>query len=520
MTDIDDVDVEDNVIIDDDEIEVVNDTLKGTTFGDPDGSPRFVETLGCYVPTYIDPRFDLLPDDHRARNAIKRLDYHVPFQMRGDYKIEDWPIEYRAKADLSQVRTNDDGWVLCSAVKKQKSRFGKGDAGDPCSNKAVNRCRFCRQHGGGLHPADKKLSVKTIAPMPQDRIDRLDRVSKFMQGLLDVGDLADDEISGGYVRDSSGRPVQAKALGRKFEEIITKELQTRLNNYLKGKAPRMLEVVTDIAENDLNEPADRLKAAIWAFERVGGKTPDVVLSGGLSEKPYSGILDTIESGKREDYREGRKQIESSRVESGVDSGILGIDIEDEKEYLEVEEVDESEVELISPFAARSNHSTEEQSSVLVAGSGNNGSERSDIRPDNSGTSNGSRVIDYGTGITSDSSSTTDSDSAGTVEYVEASISEQQKRRQEAERIRKARAKAKQRRFAARAVGATNLNDVPLLIEWRIITDVKSADFGRFKMKLIHPDQVTEAVLARVAASNDPTRQQQALADAAARVGVA
>ena len=484
-------------------IERLDDTVKGVTMGDPDGPFRFIETLGVEVPTYIEPRKDLMAASVRDREgAFQYLDYHVPFQLRADFKPEQWPLEYYQKVRGS-TRVNTEGFALCAGLTKS--------TGQLCQCKAVNRTPFCRSHGGALHPADKKLSIKVSNSMeiPEERVARLDRVAQFMQGFISVEDLDDDEVTGNFVRSSAGNPIKGKALGIKFEQSISKELHRRLNDYLKSKAPRMLEVMYQIADSDIVEPADRIKAAQWIAERVIGKTPDVLVNV-QSEKPYEGIMDSIQSGSREDYR---KTIASGRsLENG---GRIGNDysqamVVDEVSYsgMDVEEDDSEEF-----GDAESGYSTQ-------------GDER---ERDFSGEEQGQGKVNdvsahlesvSGSGFSSSGDDDGDGDSVkiGDSGLEVLSRSEElQAKRIDANAARDRLKKAKARRYAARAVGAFSVNDMPLMIEWKIIDNINNENFGCFHMKMILPENLTEAVVDRVQRSNDPETQAARLEAAAAKL---
>lgn len=305
---------------------VIDDTIKGTTLGDPDGPLRFIPEFDAKVPTYLDRRLDLVLD-MAVEKRSQRLDYHVPYKLRGDFKYFDWPKRYRQELEElypddygdgdgidsldGADRINDAGYVMCAGiVKNSKAKYGSV-VGGKCRRKAVNRNRFCGAHGGALHLADKKISNRTLAPIDTKRVEKLDRVQKFMQGLLGVEELDDDEVQGNFVRNSKGVPILARHLHRKFEMEIAKELHVRLNRYLRTKTGGMLEVMVGIAENDLYEAADRIKAAQWVAERTMGKTPDVIIHG-QTNTPYENILESMGSGSREDHRREISSVSSSR----------------------------------------------------------------------------------------------------------------------------------------------------------------------------------------------------------------
>lgn len=468
---------------------IVDDTLRGLTLGDPDGPLRFIETLEREVPTYRDPREELIPE--HARGKFKRLDYHVPFVLRGPFKLEDWPLQYVAK--IAEPRTDIEGYVLCGGLNRD---------GGLCGRQAVNRCHFCPNHGGALHPADKKMSKDVLAPMPQDRIERMDRVVQFMQGFLQPHDLEDDEVQKGFIRNDQGQPVPAKKLGFKFEAQVAKELHSRLNRFLQSQTSDMLHVMVDIAKNDLYEAADRIKAAIWVSERTMGKTPDVVLQG-TTTAPYASILESVESGSREDYR---KSIQSTRPEVfGEKFGRSG----DSEVVVEAEVLGESSgIEEVED--GRSSDELEDQGQHQVRVPRYSEERTSDDpRPafsDRWGTDGSG---EFAVSAKEDGSYT----DSGSDHSVKARAEEIAQKRTTRLDQQKAIRKAKQRRFAARAVGSTSLDKHPWLFDFR-----KLRGTTKKQLKLIPPDQQTEAVVKRILEHRPPSdddvrARQMAQADA-------
>lgn len=417
---------------------VMDDTLRGLTLGDPDGPLRYVETLDREVPTYIDPRDDLKPPGEKT-GTYKRLDYHVPFTLRGEFKPSDWPQAYALKA--GRVPTDVEGYVLCSAHAAH---------GGLCANKAVNRTHFCRNHGGALHRCDKKMSNQTIAPMSAERIDKLNRIQKFMQGLLLPEELEDDEVQGGFVRNEDGQPIKSRLLGVKFEQQIAKELHNRLNRFLQSKASSMLSVMVDVAENDLYEAADRIKAAIWVSERVMGKTPEVIVHG-TTQAPYASILESIESGSREDYR---KHVASERGQVNI--------VDELSEALDVDEV--SEVGDCRSYRVDYVTDGKSESDPRIQDRRERDSEQSHLDSE----------------IVEDSG-----DDNSVQERAEQIVQSRVDRIAAAKRMRK----AKQRRYAARATGASSLSRIPWLLN---ITPIRGTT--KYKLGFILPDKITPAVM--------------------------
>ena len=428
---------------------VASDLDKGTTAGDADGPPRWVDELGREVPTFIDPRLDLVAQYHGREKAFQRLSHHVPFKMRGTFMPEDWPTKYRESLEGDRgegYRVDDAGFVLCNGVNRGEARR---NGGKRCKSRAVNRSMFCGAHGGTLHPADRKISAMSVAPLPPDRIDNLDRVQKFMQGFIPTEELADDEVQGGFVRNSQGVPIVGWRLGAKFQAQLTKELHRRLNEFLKTKTPDMLKVMVDIAENDLFEAADRIKAAQWVAERTMGKTPDVLVTA-TTDAPYQSILAGIEAGSRESYRQ-------ATYNGGDDGG--------ERSGRELEILD---VEVSDDVTESGSDDGEEESDELQF------SDRSSSEPGGSVLGRADRIDD-----------------------------ERTRRLERAKAIRKAKA----RRIAARAVGAASLSDQPWLVEF-VYTQAGGRSRPTWKMKLWPPDQQTPTIVDRIMKSYDELRRER------------
>jgi hypothetical protein len=377
------------------------------------------------------------------------------------------------------------------------------------SDGKFSKCKVCVNEDRKRQYQEKKRGITDV------EVSKLDRVTKFIKGFLDPKDLTDDELMGRYIlneqkfgdsdkvlpaghgffkvpfaviENSSGSRASGGTAGR-FQAKLNKELSLRLNEYIKSKSMRAIQVVFEIADSELVEPGDRFKAATWLAERVIGKTPEVLLTGDAS-KVYETIFDTsVESGSREDYR---KSIESSRGESLDDSGSNQrgrnnsaseiLDAETEEDYIYGQEDDL------------------EASPGIVGYGSSDGSETSGL-----GNSGQSGVRGFSESVPGAGESTNsfeardgrDSDTGLTVHGEKRT-----EYRDEKERLRKARQKAKQRRFAARAVGATSLDRLPYFLEFKIIKTGSLA--GKLMCRLIHPDDLTEARLARVEATNADT----------------
>ncbi|AAN02056.1 terminase small subunit [Mycobacterium phage Barnyard] len=406
--------------------------------GKPDGPHLFVPELDLEVPTFDDPREDLIPPKARA---FKRLRHHVPFNMRGPYKPQWLPPKFFAMYG-HQYLTDSTGYVMCFGTKKDGSK---------CGHQAVNRTPYCANHGGALHPADKRLSSKNVSidKIEPERIENLDRVQKFMAGFITVKDLEDDEILGAFVRNDDGRPISNTKLGERFQQDMVKELMSRMQKFMQMKLPNMLKVLADLAESDFVEPADRYKAATWLAERVLGKVPDVVFHGS-TDQPYERML-ALASGSRTDYRNAN-HVKSQRIPEDF-GDVLDATVVD----------DESDLEPHGDFGPD------------AMGDGSDGDEYAPA-------------------------SETDSDGASEDTGVVVDAADAPTAAQLAKEARERIKKARTRRFAARAQGVVTKGEPAWLIEYKPIVSKKdglSAKPKGFRAKLWLPEAQTQAVVDRI-----------------------
>lgn len=443
------------------------------TMGDPDGPPQFIVSLDQEVGTFTDPRQDLKTI---SRKTVPTLMYHVPYSKRGIYKPEWLPEEYRV-AIKGSIRTDLDGFVICAGVSRFDPTASRSDpakymgAPRPCAARAVNRCGFCRHHGGALHPLDKKMSAQSSVPLPADRVAQLDRVQKFMQGLVKFEELDDDEVIGAFIRNDQGTPIASVKLGDKIHQGLTKELFKRMNRFMQMKLPNMLKVISDIAESDTVEPADRHKAAVWMAERVLGKNPEVVLLG-KAEAPYETILSQVQSGSREEYRRATGQLEieaGSSNGAGIIEGEIVSDDDDEDDYGYGGE------DSVDP-------------TNLAGTNGHSGSNGNSYDSDPSGLQgNGTDAVPLHGDAHQSAGVFGDTDGLGS-----SSLGNASQRVEDAKSAKERIKKARSRRFAARAVNPglrTSVDQLPWII---LFTPLK--DGSGWRGKLYSPDKQTERII--------------------------
>lgn len=427
------------------------------TNSDPDGPFEFVEMIGFEVPTYIDPRYDLIPDTKNGL-TVHRLNHHVPIAMRGPFRVGDLPDE-----SMWQWETDKSNFCICT---------GKRKDGKPCRQKAINRSLFCGLHGGALHPGDRVIDFRRDIVPDLHKVTQLSRVQKVEMGLIPVQDLSDEEISGLFVIDDDGRKVQTRRLSEKIHSEFAKEMMVRMQDFMKMKAPVMLDVIAEIAENDLNEPADRFKAAQWMAERTLGKTPDVVIHG-KTDKPYEQIFTVLETTSRDAYIASQRG-EQDALESG--------------NIVEAEVVGDRNHGSVPDSTERSSGGSDSDTGFDFSGTGLDQTASDDRYPvrDEADVEIRRRIGKL-TRKEPESS-------------VEDRLVSTESRKERLKEQRKKLNAAKNRRYAKRAMGLTSDEDHPWLADYKPIKNSKG-QVTKYHMRLVLPDDQTEDLVDRITAQD-------------------
>lgn len=236
----------------------------------PDGPKIFVKELGQEVGTFLTP-----PGGSRPA-----LNYHVPLNMRGPYRLDQLPY----KIDL---RTDAFGYVLCG---------GFTNAGEKCSKRAENRCPRCNIHGGRIHPLDKLVTDDQEASSNREG-EALSRYNQFKAGQITVDDLDDEELASCGFRARNGRIYKPRNVPREMVTAFTKAIYERAQQELKGHTVAAAQTVAEIMLNKTIEPDIRLKAANTLLDRGLGKAPQQInLTADITG--FEEVFDAIIAGPR------------------------------------------------------------------------------------------------------------------------------------------------------------------------------------------------------------------------------
>ena len=440
-------------------------------------------------------------------------------------------------AGAEDLETDDyEGLKKCKQCGEEKPLSDFYDHWSTVDKKNTH-CKKCMN-------ANRKAQYAQRNKLTDVEVSQLDRVQKFVKGFLDTKELTDEELNGRYIQNDNGQRVPFAHLenrpGNRVVAKLNKELSTRLNEYIKSKSLRSVQVIFEIADSELVEPADRLKAATWLAERVIGKTPEVLLTADAS-KAYEDIFETkVFTGSREDYRlaiesgrdeaiqevrdvNQRKEIEGLDSESEFQSRLQGNDSlqggrqNDKNEIIDAEVDDglhsENYEDVQDKYTGHKNgngvvlsegenHGQTSTHGDFGSGGNNlsdslssfNGRIQENIRPEEIQFRDGyvqSEINDSGSSVTSAEN--------GQDSGFAHNGQRRTEHRDEKERLRKARAKAKQRRFAARAIGATSLERLPYLPEYSLIKTGAMA--GKLKCRLVCPSDMTEGRFAKLQSIN-------------------
>lgn len=270
------------------------------TVGKPDGPMKFIPEFGFEVGTFTQTRADLYKHNDTGKTSLM---HHVPHMKRGYYKPEQ-TADY--DEDEYEYITDDNGYAICTAKKLD---------GTPCSKRAMHMSWLCGTHGGKLHPLDKVVNDDRNAMRTKeggygviaspDVIERMTRFQKLCQGIISVEDLDDEELARGQCRGKDGRfsANPPRMIPKAVHDRMVSELFNRADEKLKQNLLDVVDTMTSIAKGTAYEPADRIKAATWVFERVRGKNPDVVVH--QQDKPWELALSAISTTTRAESRIAR-----------------------------------------------------------------------------------------------------------------------------------------------------------------------------------------------------------------------
>lgn len=299
----------------------------------------------------------------------------------------------------------------------------------------------------------------------------LPRSVRFANGNIQPSELTDEEILGGFIYEEDGSKTDSAWFEDRVMGRFNKELSRRLNRYIKQKSARAIEIIFEIADSDLVEPADRLKAATWLAERIVGKTPEV-LQLGVEQKPYESVFENLVGGSREEHR-------AKQLTQAIDAEVVSVD----GEVIDVMDQDPSEAyqtdsDLGQQVSQRSRQDLADESQF--------GSDQT------SGSTNDDQ--NTGNGIHGGQRQNSSMDSNKSTEQIADEIVS---KKEEAQALKKRIADAKRLRFAARVGGATSLARAPWLIDWRV-------DEEGLRACLVAPEAQTPAKLAVVTANDEAT----------------
>lgn len=437
-------------------VKFVREVPRGGQFymGEPDGPMRFVKSLGMEVPTFISPRDDLRTQ-YRNAKAHKNVDYHIPISKRGVYRPESL-ADYDPDFDYS---VTDTGMVRCGGIMQR---------GKICQKSARNHTGFCSNHGGALHPADK-LFISERGIMPSD-VTKMSRMQMVEMGIIKVSELTDEEIAKGAIRNDDGTfTPNSQLVSAKINAQMRTEFFERADRFIRENVMDMLGEMRRIALSPVEEAKDKIIAIQWLTERALGKTPDVLITN-QTDKPFDQLLGDISGGSREEYRNSQRELAGGLIDGEFESKIIVDDEDEDDSEIDDENVADAEVADV-PNGVQIQ--VIEGDVVEV--------DSSDIPESEGAQEIGSRILP----MESPGDSVAESDSVEGRTAAQLGVTNPAEiaamRKAQKEAIKRRRNK----RYAARAIGATTLDDLPYHL---VFKECETQRDGKFiRMKLVAPE---------------------------------
>lgn len=159
----------------------------------------------------------------------------------------------------------------------------------------TGRKRASRHGFGDLDPVNSKLR-------------------QLLDGTLSVQALDNEELTYGIPRCDDGKfsakaAWQAAQMPRKLKHEMYRELYKRADDLLHSGLLGSLQSIIELATEPATEDNVRFQAAKYIFERLRGKTPDVMVH--TQEAPWEVVLAGVQRGPRPARAE---RIEDGNVE--------------------------------------------------------------------------------------------------------------------------------------------------------------------------------------------------------------
>lgn len=258
------------------------------TFDTPDSKIR----TALFVPLKIRTRKDC---------ELKRLGYHVPKEFRGP-TVNSPAISKAFKTLGTTVQRGEKG-LRCA----WEGRNGR------CTGVAVNASCYCEKHGGDIHILDMErdnpefleAALKYGLPIAAKYATKFTRAEMFKRGILGAADLDDEELAKGQIRTETGF-TKSDMVPREVHDRFVAEIFNRADTALRSSLVDVAKSMVTIATSPEYEAKDRINAGKFIFERVRGKTPDVILNvGPESAEPWEEMFDGVIGGSRAESREAR-----------------------------------------------------------------------------------------------------------------------------------------------------------------------------------------------------------------------
>lgn len=151
-------------------------------------------------------------------------------------------------------------------------------------------------------PTGRHVRRRKLGDDPWGELDPANsKLQELLSGKLDMQSLDNDELSFGIPRCDDGKfsvkaAWQAANLPKVAKNKLQREIYKRANQKLHAGLLGAVDTIVELATQPYAEDKIRFEAAKYLFERLQGKTPDVVLH--EQAAPWEMVFSNIERGPR------------------------------------------------------------------------------------------------------------------------------------------------------------------------------------------------------------------------------
>lgn len=174
-----------------------------------------------------------------------------------------------------------------------KQKVCKFNSIDGCTTKAARGKDVCIGHIANAEERAKERKRRNVELTTGSL-----RMRQLMLGEITTADLDDEELLKGQFKDSAGgfRGRPPEVIPKALHDRMVAELFARTDKRMQARLFDVIDTMINIATSKYSEDKDKIKAATFIFERMRGKTPEVLQV--TQDKPFMVMFDKIVAGAR------------------------------------------------------------------------------------------------------------------------------------------------------------------------------------------------------------------------------